>query len=197
MKSLRVTAILIAAVTTACNGATVSMSEVPSSPPAASASPTTSPRAASTAAPTARTGTTFRSSIYPYTMQLPSGWLVARDPQAHEGEDVFNGPDDMTLTIGSAQPEPGQTVKDRVAANRRSDFAGCKTDPASDVPITLGGEAGILWSVQCGPTLGLAANTIHDGVGYRLLVKLLDGAQAMAQATAVMDGFRASFAFTN
>jgi hypothetical protein len=197
MKSFRVTAILIAVVTTACNGGTVSTSEVPSSPPVASASPTTSPPAASTAAPTAGTGTTFRSSIYPYTMQLPSGWQVASDPQAHEGEDVFDGPDDMTLTIGSAQPEPGQTVKDRVAANRRSDFAGCKTDPASDMPITLGGEAGILWSVQCGPILGLAANTIHDGVGYRLLVKLPDGAQTMAQATAVMDGFRASFAFTN
>jgi len=201
MKSFCVAAILIAVVTAACNGGTVSPSDVPSIQRAATASPTgsptISPTAAPTAAPTTATGATFRSSLYHYTMQLASGWQAASDPQAHEGEDVFDGPDNMTLTIGSAQPEPGQTVKDRVAANRRSDFAGCKTDPASDMPITLGGEPGILWSVQCGPILGLAANTIHDGVGYRLLVKLPDGAQAMAQATAMMNGFRASFAFTD
>jgi hypothetical protein len=195
MKSIRMAAFLIAVVSTACNGGTVSPSEVPSSQPAASALPKTLPTVAPSAAPTTGAGTTFRSSIYPYTMQLANGWHVASGPQ-NEGEDVFDGPEDMTLTIGSAQPEPGQTVKDRVAANRRSDFAGCTTDPASDTPITLGGEAGILWSAQCGPVLGLAANTIHDGVGYRLLVRLPDGAQALAQATAVMDGFRASFAFT-
>jgi hypothetical protein len=186
-RSMRCAAILAALVTTACSGGTVSSSAVPSSPAEATASPTASP----TAVPTAVTGTTFRSSIYPYTMQLPSGW------QAHVGEDVFDGPDDMTLTIGTGQPEPGQTVEDRVAANRESEFADCTTDPADDAPITLGGEPGILWSMQCGPTLGLAANTIHHGLGYRLLLQLPDGAEAMARATAMMDGFLASFAFTD
>lgn len=185
MNSMRNAAILVALVTSACGAGTVPPTAVPSSPPAATASPS--------AVPTAATGSTFRSSIYPYTMQLPSGW------QAHppsSDEDFFDGPQDMTLTIGSGQPKPGQTVGDRVAANR-TEFPDCTTDPTSDAPITLGGETGILWSLQCGPTLGLAANTIHNGVGYRLLVELPDGAEAMAQATAVMDGFRTSFAFTD
>jgi hypothetical protein len=184
MKSIRSSVILIALVTTACTGG-VSPRAAPSSPPAATASPT--------AAPTARAGTTFRSSIYAYVIQLPSGWH-ANPPSVDE--DFFDGPDDMTLTIGSAQPEPGQTVEDRVAANR-SEFSDCTTDPASDAPIMLGGEPGILWSFQCGSSLGLAANTIHDGIGYRLLVKLPDSAQAMGRATALMDGFRTSFAFTD
>lgn len=185
MNSIRTAAILVALVITACSAGTVSPSAVQSSPPEATVG--------STASPAAGTGTTFRSSIYPYAIQLPGGWQA--DPPSSD-EDFFDGPQDMTLTIGSGQPEPGQTVEDRVAANR-SEFMDCTTGPDSDAPITLGGEPGILWSIRCGPTLGLAANTIHDGVGYRLMVKLPDGAQAMAQATAVMDGFLASFAFTD
>jgi hypothetical protein len=179
MNSIRIAVTLVALVTTACTAGTDSPSAGQSSPPEATASPTADP------------GTIFRSSNYPYTMQLPSGW------QAHPGEDVFDGPDDVTLTIGTGQPEPGQTVEDRVAANRQSEFADCTTDPSADAPITLGEERGILWSLQCGSTLGLAANTIHNGVGYRLLVELPDSAEAMARATAVMDGFLASFAFTD
>jgi hypothetical protein len=180
MKSIRSSVILIALVTTACTGG-VSPRAAPSSPPAA------------TASPTARAGTTFRSSIYAYVLQLPSGWHA--NP-ASADEDFFDGPDDMTLTIGSAQPEPGQTVEDRVAANRL-EFMDCTTDPANDARIMLGGEPGILWSFQCGSILGLAANTIHAGVGYRVMVKLPDSPQAMARATALMDGFRTSFAFTD
>jgi hypothetical protein len=189
MVSIRTAAILVALVASACTGETVSPSGVPSSPPAAPASLT----AESTASPAAGTGTTFQSSIYPYALRLPGGW---RADQPSSDEDFFHGPQDITLTIGSAQPEPGQTVEDRVAANR-SDFMDCTTDPASDAPITLGGERGILWSIQCGATLRVAANTIHGGIGYRLMVRLPDSAQAMAQATALMDGFLASFAFTD
>jgi hypothetical protein len=184
MKSIRSSVILIAVVVSACSSGTVSPSTVATSPAAATASPAASPSAAA--------GTPFQSAIYPYTIQLPDGW------QAHQpssDEDFFEGPDEMSLTIGSGKPEPGQTVEDRVAANRL-EFMDCTTDPAGDAPIALGGEPGILWSFQCGSILGLAANTIHAGVGYRLMVKLPDSAQAMARATALMDGFRTSFAFT-
>jgi len=181
MNSIRSAAILVALVTTACGAGNPSPSVVTSSSLAvASATPSAS----------VETGTTFRSSIYPYTLQLPSGW----EPRADE---AFDGPNQMILSVGTGQPEPGQTVEDRVAANRQSEFADCTTDPADDAPITLGGEPGILWSMQCGPTLGLAANTIHNGVGYRLLLELPAGVEAMAQATAVMGGFIASFAFTD
>jgi hypothetical protein len=182
MNSIRTAAILVALVTSACSSGTASPGAVESSPPEATASPT--------AMPTSAPGTTYRSSIYPYTIQLPSGWHAQADGIG------FDGPDGMTLTIGTGQPQPGQTVEDRVAANRL-EFPDCATDPTDDAPITLGGEPGILWSMHCGPTLGLAANTIHSGVGYRLLIQLPDGAEAMAHATALMDGFLGSFAFTD
>jgi hypothetical protein len=54
MNSIRSAAILVALVTTACSGGTVSPSSVPSSPPAATASPTAT---ASVPAPDAHTGT--------------------------------------------------------------------------------------------------------------------------------------------
>jgi hypothetical protein len=183
MNSIRSGAILVALVTTACSAGLVSPNVEPSSPLTATASPS--------ASPSAETGTTFRSSIHPYTLKLPAGWHARAD------EEVFDGPNEMTLSVGTGQPEPGQTVEDRVAANRQSEFADCTTDPAADAPITLGEEPAILWSMQCGPTLGLAANTIHNGLGYRLLLQLPTGVEAMAQATAVMDGFLASFTFTD
>lgn len=182
MKSISSAATLVALITTACSAGAASPSVAPSTPLATTASPS--------ASPSAEAGTTYSSSNYPYRLQLPAGW----EPRADE---AFDGPNQMTLSVGTGQPEPGQTVEDRVAANRQSQFADCTTDPANDAPITLGGEPGILWSMQCGPTLGLAANTIHKGVGYRLLLELPAGVEAMAQATAVMNGLLASFAFTD
>lgn len=103
----------------------------------------------------------------------------------------------MTLKVGSGQPEPGQTVADRVAANRSAEFPGCATDPALDAPSTLGGEAAVRWSATCGSVLDLATNTIHAGTGYRLLVALPVATDAMATATAAMDVFVGSFTFTD
>ena len=139
-------------------------------------------------------GTAFESTVYPYRLQLPAGW----SPLSSSGdEDVFEGPDAMTAKVGSAQPEPGQTVVDRVAVNRASEFTGCTTDPSADAPAVLGGEPAVRWSATCGTILSLATNTIHGGTGYRLLVALPDGPEAMATATAVMDVLVATFAFTN
>jgi hypothetical protein len=183
MKSIRTAAILVALATSACSPGTVAPSAVRSS------------HLAATILPTTDAGTTFSSSIYPYVIRLPWRWQGGVRSSG-SGEDFFYGPQEMTLTIGSGHPEPGQTVEDRVAANRL-EFLDCTTDPADDVPIMLGREPGILWSIKCGPTLSLAANTIHNDVGYRLMVKLPDSAQAMAQATALMDGFLSSFAFTD
>ena len=127
-------------------------------------------------------------------MRLPDGW-TATAPGVDE--DFFEGPGAMTLKVGTATPEPGQTVADRVAANRAEQFGGCDMDPALDTPSTMGGEAAIRWSATCGPLLSLATNTIHDGLGYRLLITLPTGTDAMATATAVMDELIATFAFTD
>ena len=140
------------------------------------------------------TGTAFTSTLYPYTVRLPEGW-TATTPGVDE--DFFEGPGAMTLKVGTATPEPGQTVADRVAANRADQFRGCDMDPALDTASTMGGEAAIRWSASCGSLLSLATNTIHDGLGYRLLVTLPAGADAMTTATAVMDELIATFSFTD
>jgi hypothetical protein len=139
------------------------------------------------------TGTAFASTIYPYVLKVPDGWK-AEAPS--EDEDFFSGPAGVTMKVGTAIPEPGQTVADRVAANRRDGFAGCVTDPALDRPTIMGGEPGIIWSATCGDILNVASNTIHAGTGYRLLVAAPGGAGAMDVASGSLAGFLESFQFT-
>ena len=60
--------------------------------------------------------------------------------------------------------------------------------------MTVGGERGIVWEFACGTISGLAANTIHDGVGYRLTLRSYgSGAD---QLESLMAGILATFAFT-
>jgi hypothetical protein len=135
----------------------------------------------------------FTSSLYPYRLTLPGGWSAAT---AGGDVDGYQSPDGvLMLTVGSGQPEPGQTVADRVAANRASEFPGCQTDPATDRTIAIGGEEGILWSFICGDAFGLGANTIHAGTGYRLTVRA--PATMEREAAEAMDAALASFVFTD
>lgn len=134
----------------------------------------------------------FASSLYPYRLLLPEGWSVMM-----EGGDTdqFERKDHLVdVGVGSGHPEPGQTVEDRVRINRADEFAGCDTDPSTDHETVLGGERAIAWRFTCGTTIGRAVNTIHDGVGYRVMVqtssKDVDLGEVLAQ-------FIQGFAFTN
>jgi hypothetical protein len=129
------------------------------------------------------------SAALPYSLALPVGWVTG-------APDSFASADGrMTLTLGTGQPEPGQTVEDRVRVNRESEFTGCATDPSQDRPVTVDGEEGILWSFECGDEAGLAANTIHDGLGYRLT--LLAPADAAAELEPLMAEILAGFTFSD
>ena len=99
-------------------------------------------------------------------MAPPDGWTASTAADTYRNADGA-----ITLTVGTGNPEPGQTVADRVRINRGSESADRATDPAVDRPITLAGEPGILWSFACGDEAGVAANTIHDGLGYRLTLR--------------------------
>ena len=183
----RILAVAISLVlTTACAGPGSTPGPAPSS-----AGPVATP--GHTLGPATPPPTAFSSSALPYTIVLPAGWVTlstAADEDLYESADLA-----WTLNVGTGNPEPGQTVEDRVRINRASEFAGCDMDPATDRVIMLGGERGILWAFTCGPLTGLAANTIHDGVGYRLTLRVLDDAAA-AQIEPVMAGIVAGFAFT-
>lgn len=127
------------------------------------------------------------SSALPYDIRLPDGWAPSG-----EAADTFQSPDGrMTLTVGTGQPDPGQTVEDRVRINRTEEFAECQTDPSLDRPVTLGGERAIMWTFDCGDAVGVAVNTIHDGVGYRLTLRAATAAPELdALMTEILAGFR-------
>lgn len=135
--------------------------------------------------------TSFMSATLPYSVRLPAGW-VANAPG--DGEDSYVSADGrVTLTVGTGQPEPGQTVEDRVRINREQEFATCETDPSQDRPVSVGGEPGIIWRFRCGGLAGLAANTLHDGTGYRLTFKA--AATNGHNLDALMEAVLTSFSF--
>jgi hypothetical protein len=126
----------------------------------------------------------------PFRLLLPPGW---EEYGAGADEQSFGTSDGMlTLIVGRAVIEPGQTVADRVAINRTTEFGNCTSDASLDRPIIVDTEPGILWSVRCGDLSSLAANTIHDGRGYRLRVQSTPDAAPNLEPLlrAFVDGFR-------
>jgi hypothetical protein len=156
------------------------------------ATPPVAPSASSApAVSSSATATAFSSADLPYSFRLPVGW-VANAPT--DGEDSYGSADGrITLTVGTGQPEPGQTVEDRVRINRELEFSACETDPTQDRPVTVGGEPGILWRFSCGGVTGIAANTIHDGTGYRLTLK--SGEADAHKLEALMEAVLVSYSF--
>jgi hypothetical protein len=67
--------------------------------------------------------------------------------------------------------------------------------PTDDRSITMGGEPGLEWSYACLQDFNLAAQSIHQALGYRLTVHVCTSATALAQTQ--MDGLLAGFAFTD
>jgi hypothetical protein len=126
----------------------------------------------------------------PYSLVPPEGWVEGADA------DSFVSPDGrFTLAIGTGHPEPGQTVEDRVRINREDEFADCITDPSRDRPGTVDGEPAILWSFQCDGEAGIAANTIHEGLGYRLTLRA--PSDAAAELEPLMTQIIAGFTFSD
>ncbi|MET1233081.1 MAG: ATP-binding protein [Candidatus Limnocylindrales bacterium] len=139
---------------------------------------------------TAKFARLLSSSVLPYAIRLPDGWAAAAEADSYERADGR-----ITLTVGTGEPEPGETVDDRVRANREGEFADCVTDPSTDRPITIGGEDGILWTFACGGEVGLAANTIHKGLGYRLTLRAREVSADALEA--LMADLLAGFTFSD
>ena len=96
--------------------------------PSAAASPAPTPGADPSAA-----SIVFASTVYPYTMTLPSGWRSTSVSPQDTG-DLFEGLSG-SARVGSRSPVAGQTVADRVAANRAEvSGSGCTSDPDADKP---------------------------------------------------------------
>jgi hypothetical protein len=159
----------------------------------------TAPSLAASPSPASATGRSdaasmFRSPVYPYTMALPPGWRsIAASPE--DTGDLFEGPG-ATARVGSRGPVPGQTIADRVAANR-AELASqaCTSDPGADRPATLGGEVAIAWSFECDGASTLALNTIHEDAGYRLSVTVSKG--SAAEAVGLLGQLSSTFTFVS
>jgi hypothetical protein len=126
--------------------------------------------------------------MLPYQLALPAGWTV--DPVSQgsgsDADELASARKTERLVVGHGYPKPGETVVDRVKANRTEETAsGCASNSKQDRPIEVGGEHGILWSYSCAPddqqlipardTYSLSAQTIyrragHRRVGYRFTV---------------------------
>jgi hypothetical protein len=138
----------------------------------------------------------FDSTIYPYQLLLPLGWSVTRYSQVPgSDEDVFSpASGEWWILVASGIPEPGQTLEDRVDLGREQ-LPECASHAADDVAISMGGERGILWRAVCPDGVRLAAQTIHDGVGYRLTLGGL-AREAIAEGEITMAEVLAGFEFT-
>jgi hypothetical protein len=160
------------------------------------ASGSQAPTTASPASATPADETQFASFRAPYRLDLPMAWTVLASSQQPGGdEDAFVAPDRATwVTVGTGQPLPGQTVNDRVDLGRL-EFPQCTSRTIDDRPIRMGGEPGLEWSYTCLHDFNLAAQSIHQGLGFRLTVHVCTSATALAQPQ--MDDILAGFAFTD
>jgi hypothetical protein len=182
-------ALLVSAALTAC-----SAMQVGSSAATPSTSPSTGPSGAiASASPSA---VRFVSALYPYAVDLPTGWTVLRSSQVPgSDQDAFADADGSTsMTVNSGRPEPGQTVADRVTLARRW-FPECTSLPADDVATQMGGEPGVMWSYTCSDSYNLNVQTIRDRIGYRITVSVPPG--AMDQARDTMTELLRGFVFTD
>jgi hypothetical protein len=99
------------------------------------------------------------------------------------------------MTVSTGHPEPGQSVRDRVQIGREQ-LENCRSDPADDRLIAMGGEGGVLWRYECQGRHQLAAQTIHDRVGYRLTLGGLAPTE-VHEGEVTLTAIITSFVFTN
>jgi hypothetical protein len=139
--------------------------------PAASASD-------SGAAAAPSTPVVFASTLYPYSITLPIGWVPLPAVTTWDGKsaaaiddaavDAF-GPARAPVAFGSAArtTSPLATwVADGIAASFRDHSDTCPQTPDSTEPIMIGGQPGTLVAWNCGILINTAF-TVVNGYGYR------------------------------
>ena len=68
-----------------------------------------------------------------------------------------------------------------MAINRANLGPACQSDPAVDLPTTIGGEDGLEWTWACGGWTYLGINMLHDEQRLRLQVGMPPGSEGEAQ----------------
>jgi len=145
------------------------------SPPPAG--PTTTPPPAATAS-TSPTPVVFASTRYRYSITLPVGWVATPASATWSGlgaptiedpaVDVF-GPVGVGTAFGSAAPTTSPLaawVADGIEKNSLFHSDTCPQKPDSVEPVTIGGQPGMLESLNCGILINTAF-TVVNGYGYR------------------------------
>ena len=145
----------------------------PSPSPTAIPSPTISPSpVASPSGPIV-----FTSSLYGYTITLPTGWvsapaIVRWDGKVQPGPDAetdkFGGPEQLSA-FGFAGPFSGNLaafVSDRIAATARDHADTCPVaEPEINERLQIGGQQWVFLGWNCGAVINTAV-TVRAGVGY-------------------------------
>ena len=160
-------ALLIAACTSSSKPATATVSS--------SSSCTTAPSSsASSSSPRV-----FTSARYPYSITLPSGWDGRPAEQTWDGTgaptvndaavDGFGPVGKGAAALAAAAPTTctlDEWVADSIKANYKFHSDTCPSTPDSVTPVTIGGQPGMLESLNCGILIN-AAFTVVNGDGYR------------------------------
>ena len=168
-------------VVAACAAGSPSPSAVatPEAAPSATDSPVATEQAPSASAAPSPAGspTAFTSNIYGYSLMVPAGWttvaaMLEWDGKGMPSHDVAEA--DQFVSPGPASSWfLGATSSNDLAAEVKVGIAGIATDhgdtcppvPASQDPIKIGAEPGVLLSYDCGILINTAI-TVHDGRKY-------------------------------
>jgi hypothetical protein len=127
------------------------------------------------------TPSVFRSPLYGYSIELPTGWSATPATTRWDGEsqpslgpnvDQLAGP--HLIVLGYAGPFSGDLtafVQDRIAANARDHSDTCPSNALQlNQPTTIGGQAGVLLGWNCGARIDQAI-TLQDGFGYAFTIR--------------------------
>jgi hypothetical protein len=132
-------------------------------------------------------------------MVLPPGWRVVPESQElGSSQDLFELGSSVARVAAGTLTDPSHTAEDRVAINRARLTAagtGCASDPAQDVPTTLGGERAIVWSHRCADTFNGHVHAVHDGMAF--VVEVVGPLESETDAAAQLEALRAGFAFVD
>ena len=135
---------------------------------------------ASVGATTEAAAETFTSTLYGYSMTVPTGWTAAParivwDGDADAGHDTPMV-DRMAAPSGAAAwayAQPVDTDLETYTASRNLadnvDYD-CPLVPETSEPIVIDGEMGVLQSKQCG-ILVMSVQVIHDGIAYSIYMQ--------------------------
>jgi hypothetical protein len=148
---------------------------------AAAPTSTTRPSAKASSSPTPMV---FASTLYPYSITLPTGWIANAATTTWDGTgapagdepvvDAFENPSLAAMAFGSATPAKSPLaawVADGIAANFLVHGDRCPQTPNSVEPVTIGGQPGKLVAWNCSETLINAAFTVANGYGFRFVFR--------------------------